>query len=68
MKKIAFFALAGFFALSVASCKKCVTCSYTDSVGGAQTAESCSKNANDDLESDLEERYGRYGTIDCKED
>lgn len=50
---------------SSTSCKKCVTCSYTDDVGQSQNAESCKKKANENLEQDLTDQWGKYGSVTC---
>lgn len=56
------------FAFTAVSCTKCATCTYTDNRGDTQTAESCGKSNNEDLEADLNAQWGAYGTVTCSED
>ena len=52
-------------AISFSSCKKCVSCTYNNEKGETMTAESCKKKSNEQLETDLEEQWGAYGTVVC---
>lgn len=65
-KKIVYIAAAFFLAVSV-SCKKCVTCTYNNNTGVKSTAESCGKNNNEDLETDLNNQWGTFGPVSCQD-
>lgn len=60
------FVLVFLLVFSLYSCKKCVTCTYTNDIGQEMTAESCRKKANEELESDLNDQWGKYGPVTCK--
>ena len=68
MKKFAAICLVAIAAFAFTSCKKCVTCTYTDDVGDEQVATSCGNSANEDLENDLNEQWGSYGSVTCLQD
>lgn len=67
MKKVTVIVALAAFAISAVSCTKCVTCTYTDNRGEAQTAESCGKSNNEELEADLGAQWGQFGTVSCSE-
>lgn len=68
MKTIKLLSIAALLTFGFASCKKCVTCTYSDDIGASKMAESCNKKANEDLEEDLNTQWGKYGTVTCVED
>ncbi len=67
MKKVTLIVAVAALAFSAVSCSKCVTCTYTDNRGDAQTAESCGKSNNEELETDLNVQWGTFGTVTCSE-
>jgi hypothetical protein len=65
MKKVTALLAFAVATATMVSCKKCVSCNYKDDTGAEQTAESCGKKNNQNLEDDLNAQWGKYGEVVC---
>lgn len=65
--RVKFLFLLGFGLIAMASCKKCITCEYTNRDGQKITTNETCGNKDDraDFEQGLKDTWGEFGDVTC---